>query len=96
MGELGQGWTMSIRFYAIGIWGLRRGCSARTSSKGTQGDMVMRAMFARGSWWVLGAAVPQAGGSSLGGVVFVLSGVACLGAILFVWRGFMKRGLLKK
>jgi hypothetical protein len=44
----------------------------------------------------LGADVSREGGSTLGGVVFVLVGVTCFGAVPIVWRGFMKKGWLKK
>ncbi|MEI8122368.1 MAG: hypothetical protein WCI20_09970 [bacterium] len=139
--------VMCIPFLAIGIWGLRRGCSAWTLSKDPQGDVLIWAFFALAGLWGLlfalahawencpnavhaclwsffllilgspflyvgitrpeqiqgtvtitglGADVSHTAGSTLGGVVFVLVGVACFGAIPFVWRGFMKRGLLKK
>lgn len=52
----------------------------------------------QGSFSITGVSfnVSHKGGSTLGGVVFILVGVTCFGAIPFVWRGFIKRGLLKK
>lgn len=43
----------------------------------------------------VGTDVSHKGGSTAGGVVFILVGITCFGAIPFVWRGYMKRGLLK-
>ncbi len=45
---------------------------------------------------MLDADVLHKGGLTLGGIVFILAGITCFGAIPFVWRGIMKRGLLEK
>lgn len=43
-----------------------------------------------------GADVLHKGASTLGGIVFILVGITCFGAIPLVWRGYIRRGLLKK